>query len=123
MKLVYLAVPYSHKDPAVEQYRFDTVNRVAADLMKRGYAVFSPITQSVVLKQVGDLPKTWDYWKQIDTVFLKRCDILVVLMLDGWAQSVGVQAEIEIAKANSIPIFYITAENLNFHQTPERSTP
>ena len=33
--------------------------------------------------------------------------MLMVLMLDGWVESVGVQAEIKIAKELGIPVQYI----------------
>ncbi len=44
--------------------------------------------------------------KHQDRALLERCDQLVVLMLDGWRESVGVQAEILIASELGIPTRY-----------------
>lgn len=121
-ELIYLAVPYTHADPAVEDYRYRTVTKVATELMKKGRVVFSPITQAVPLKQAGELPTKWEYWKTFDTVFLERCDRLMVLTLDGWKESVGVTEEIQIATRLGLPIEYIDL-NTFYSQTPERSTP
>jgi hypothetical protein len=37
---------------------------------------------------------------------------MIVLKLDGWEQSTGVQAEIEICKKNNILIFFFTYEEI-----------
>jgi len=47
MKKIYLSTPYTHKQQSVEQARFDAVNIIAANLMKQGYFVFSPISHSL----------------------------------------------------------------------------
>jgi hypothetical protein len=43
------------------------------------------------------LPTGWDFWEGIDRRFLELCDEVVVLTVDGWRESAGVQAEIRIA--------------------------
>ena len=42
MKKIYLATPYSHRDPEIRRARFDEVNKIAAKLMCKGYLVFTP---------------------------------------------------------------------------------
>lgn len=107
--LIYLAVPYSHPDAAVRESRFNAVNRVAARLMKAGTHVFSPISHTHPIALVGDLPTGWDYWAAYDRLMLSACEKLVVLMLDGWRESTGVQAEIDIAKELGMEIVFIEA--------------
>lgn len=109
-ELVYLATPYSHEDESVRLKRFDVVNTVAADLMKEGKVVFSPISHSHTIAVENDLPTDWDYWKQSCEVFVTRCDRLMVLCVDGWKISTGVQEEIKIAEQHNIPIEYINLE-------------
>lgn len=46
-EIIYLAIPYTWN--AMES--FDVVNKVAGDLMKRGYIVFSPISHSHPISQ------------------------------------------------------------------------
>lgn len=106
--LVYLAVPYSHPDPKVSLYRFDMVNKAAAELTRQGLTVFSPISQSHPIATSYGLPVDWGFWEKFDRNFLSCCNTLYVLKLDGWEKSHGVQSEIAIAKEMGIDIIYIT---------------
>ncbi len=56
---------------------------------------------------MGDLPKGWEFWAAYDLTFIKWCDKVYVYMQDGWEESVGVTAEIAIAKELNKPIIYI----------------
>ncbi|ADV63022.1 Domain of unknown function DUF1937 [Isosphaera pallida ATCC 43644] len=107
--MIYLASPYSHPDPAVREQRFRAACRAAVALLCAGQVVFSPITHSHPLAQHG-LPGSWQFWEQYDRKFLERCDEVVVLMLDGWEESVGVQAEIRIARELGKPVRYLAPE-------------
>jgi nucleoside 2-deoxyribosyltransferase len=106
--MIYLASPYSHPDPAVREQRYRAVCRATAALLRAGLVVFSPIAHSHALVQYG-LPTEWPFWERIDHAYLERCDLLVVLMLDGWKASVGVQAEIAIARELGKPVSYLEA--------------
>jgi hypothetical protein len=103
-ELIYLAVPYSHPDPAVRQQRFEAVNRAAADLMRDGVYVFSPISHTHSIALAGELPIDWNYWQGYDRTMLAACDRMVVLTLPGWEASVGVRAEMKIAQEMEMPI-------------------
>jgi len=106
--LVYLAAPYTHDDPKVREARFQAVNRTAASLMAHGVRVFSPISHSHPIAQCGNLPDQWAFWREQDLPILELCGRLVVLMLDGWTQSTGVQAEMAAATRRDIPIGFIS---------------
>lgn len=108
--LVYLAVPYSHPDQTVLLERVRKVNAMTAKLMKEGHSVFSPITQSHYVAVQCHMPTDWDFWAKYDRDFISCCHTLFVLMLEGWDKSVGVTAEIAIAKEFGIPIVYIPDE-------------
>lgn len=105
--LVYLAVPYSHPDPDVQEARFRVANRAAGILMERGHIVFSPISHSHPIACAHELPRHWEFWEVQDKAYLSVSSALYVLMLDGWRESRGVTAEIEIARGHSIPIHYL----------------
>jgi nucleoside 2-deoxyribosyltransferase len=107
--MIYLASPYSHPDPAVREQRFRAACRAAVALLRAVQVVFSPITHSHPLAQHG-LPGNWQFWERYDRAFLERCDEVVVLMLDGWGESVGVQAEIRIAWELGKPVRYLAPE-------------
>ena len=51
---------------------------------------------------------------------LEMCHEVVVLMLDGWRESVGVQAEIAIARELEKPITYLSA-GTRTEETPGQS--
>lgn len=122
--LVYLACPYTHDDPAVREDRYRKVSRVAGLLMLyNGVHVYSPISMGHQLwHEIEALGGsfTWDFWEELDTVMVKKCDALWVYCLPGWQDSVGVTAEIKIAKAAGIPVQYIIGvEEINVALSPE----
>jgi hypothetical protein len=106
MSLVYLACPYSDPDPAVREERFQAANAEAARMMAAGMHVFSPISHTHPIALAGNLPLGWDFWESYDRTILQCCSRVVVLKLDGWSQSNGVLAEIELAVELGLPIEY-----------------
>jgi nucleoside 2-deoxyribosyltransferase len=105
--MIYLASPYSHDNPAVRAARFHAVCRAAAALIRAGEIVFSPVVHSHPLVEHG-LPTGWAFWERIDREHIARCDEVVVLMLDGWEKSVGVQAEMQIARELGKPVRFLS---------------
>lgn len=108
-KLVYLACPYTHDNPAVMMERFMAANKAAAELMSAGALVFSPISHTHPIAQYG-LPKGFDFWEKYDRAFMGMCHAAVVLMVDGWQQSKGVTAEIEFMKLRNRPVLYMSGD-------------
>lgn len=106
IQIAYLASPYSHPSPSVQLSRYRKACQVAANLMRKGIYVYSPIVYGYPLTRYG-VPGDWDFWAEYDEAMLRRCDELIVLMLDGWDESKGVQREIEIARKIGIPVKYI----------------
>lgn len=104
--MIYLACPYSHPDPAVRQQRFDAACQATVALMRAGLPIFSPLTHSHPLVRYG-LAGDWKFWESYDRAHLEACNALAVLMLDGWKESVGVQAELDIAAKLELPIMLI----------------
>ena len=106
MQKIYLAIPYSHDDAGIKDYRFKTANRYAAMLMRWGYIVFSPISHSHTIAINNKLPVEWSFWEAQDRSFVEWADIIVVICIDGWKESVGVQAEIRLAEELGKQIIY-----------------
>ena len=105
--MIYLASPYTHVDTAVRESRFDAACLATATLMRAGFSVYSPIVHSHPLVRYG-LPIEWAFWQAHDCEHLRRCDEVVVLTLDGWNASRGVQAEIALAIQLDLPIRYLS---------------
>lgn len=90
--------------------RFRKVNIAFAVLMaEHGWNIFSPITHSHPVHEVG-LRGDWTYWKKVDIEYLRLSKRVVVLKIDGWQESIGVQEEIKIAKSLKIPVLYMNPD-------------
>ena len=109
MKNIYLACPYSHPDREVRQKRAGLATYVAAHLMENKFIVFSPITHGHAIGGFMSAEKyTWDFWKAHCLSFLHRwADELHVLALENWENSVGVAAELELARELDLPITFL----------------
>lgn len=105
-EVVYLAGPYSHKDPAVISKRMHEVYTYAAAQIQQGICVISPMYCHGMVEYF-DMPGDWSFWGEFSHALLSRCDKMHVLMLDGWEESTGVQAEIKLAHEMNIPVEYI----------------
>jgi hypothetical protein len=106
----YVGVPYSHEDEKVRLERFDKVNKLSAKLMNEGKLVLSPISMGHPIACVADLPKDWEYWEAVCIAGLSCSYEMYLLKVDGWEESVGVQAEIKIAEDFGIRIVYVEDE-------------
>jgi len=107
VEVSYLAVPYSHPDPAVVQSRVDAIDELASVLISKGHFIFSPISMCHGMAMKYGLPGDWEFWRKYNTEMMGRCQKLVVLCIDGWKESVGVKAEIEIATEMGLPVEYV----------------
>jgi len=114
MSIKYLAIPYSYKvedkelKDAVERIRFEIANAICAYFMRLGVVMFSPISHSHPLVKYG-LPTDWDYWKSQDIAYLSVCSSMVVVQIEGWEQSKGVQEEISRMKEQGKKVSYFSA--------------
>jgi len=104
--MIYLASPYSHPDPLVRQARFDAACQAAAGLITAGQPIIAPIVQGHPLVRFG-LPGDWAFWQPLAREYLARCDEVLVLQLDGWRESEGVQAELALASALGKRVDYL----------------
>lgn len=78
--------------------------------MSQGVLVFSPISHTHGIACHGGLPTDWRFWERYDRAMLAACSRLLVLRLDGWDRSVGVAAEIRIARETGTEVLYIDSE-------------
>jgi len=110
-RMVYLASPYSGtKD---EQWRrYETALEAVKYITATGRVPLSPIVHCHFVAAGLDLPGDWDYWGQVSVSYLDGCAELWVLCMDGWDSSTGIRHEIEYARKNSIPVRYVTLDEL-----------
>lgn len=103
--MIYVASPYSDPDAAVRQVRAEAVARFTARMMALGYMAWSPIVHGHALAEhVPEAQReAHRFWMQHCSSMLKKADALVVLQLDGWLESRGVQWEIAEALGRGLP--------------------
>jgi hypothetical protein len=106
--LTYLACPYSDPNPGVMEWRYEQATKAAAWLIsKHQLNVFSPITHSHPLHKLGGCKGDWNFWEEIDREYLSVSNTLMILYLDGWAKSTGVNAELFIAKEMGLRVEFL----------------
>ena len=108
----YIASPFSHEDPEIKIQREADAKRAEAFINDTysGVRAYSPIAETADQERRGVVPQ--EGWYLYDFSELDKSDILVVLMLDGWENSIGVALEIAFALGKRIPIYYCTLQNV-----------
>lgn len=112
--LIFLSSPYTcigdltiEDRKEEEKVRYEAAIWYMAKLMDRGEMIFSPIAHCHAAAIKHSLPTDWKYWKEYCELMIDRCQEVQVLMLPGWSDSKGVQAEISYATEKEIPVNYI----------------
>ena len=108
--LIYLASPYTTRYDGQRIYRVTKARQVTAVLIMQGYMVYAPIPMSTHIWKTSSALRYVDPYKY-DLRLLEKCDKLMVLMLPGWDESVGVKLEIKHAKALGMSVAYVKADD------------
>lgn len=111
-KLIYLASPYTHKNPDIVERRVAATASVVAHYMLGGFVILSPILHCHHLSKVYDFPGHFQFWMDWDFTLIDHCDEVWVLMLDGWKESTGVNAEIAYCQAKGKTVYYVNKEEI-----------
>jgi len=106
-RVIYLACPYSSMDAELREHRFLIVCRLAARLMERGHAVFSPISHSHPIAKYLNNHNDSEFYVRQDLAFLPYCTELRVVHMAGWMLSRGVAREIGEAKRRGMPCYLV----------------
>lgn len=116
-ELIYLASPYSSKNPdkslklLEEEMRYQEVLRITAELMKAGHHIFSPIVHCHAMAVKYGLPTDWAYWKDYLHVMLPQCKKMwIAASITGWSVSTGVIGESQLAESLNIPISFVNKD-------------
>lgn len=100
----YLACPYRHPDPLIQRKRCAAAHYTAARLFAKGRRVFSPLTHNEILIDILDDALPGESWLQFDLGVLAACKKLLILKMEGWELSKGVQREMLFAQERGLPI-------------------
>lgn len=103
----YLATPYS-KFPGGLDEAFKVACKAAADLIRAGVRVYSPIAHTHPVAIHGGIdPYDHGIWLPADKPFMDLARGLVVLKAESWEKSYGISVEIEEFKKAGKPIVYM----------------
>lgn len=104
----YVASPYSHPDKWMEHERYLAVMKFVAQRMKDADEyLYSPILHCHEMARNYALPGDALFWQKFNQAMQGRAEKTIVLMLNGWEQSKGVQYEITFANMLEQPIEYV----------------
>ena len=109
--LLYIASPYTSDEHDVMLSRVEAVSEVTEKIIENFEHIipFSPVAYTHSLSEGVD---RYVDWYEFDLVFLNRCDMLLVLKLEGWESSYGIGLEKGAAMRKGIPIVYATPKNV-----------
>lgn len=108
--MIFVCTPYNHENPAIVEARYDFTVEYIAKRFVEGKFVFSPVVYAHNIVKKHNLPQDWDNWNNFCIEFLKKATEVHVLQQEGWENSKGIKAELEIAKMLNIPIKYIIVD-------------
>ncbi len=103
----YLAIPYTDPDPEVRRARMRGFWLAAAELIRRGDHVVSPMTLEPAYEVDPTLPYAWEAWQHYSITMMGMCRHLVVVKLPGWSESTGVQGEMAEAARLGLTIEFM----------------
>jgi len=111
--LAYLAAPYSHPSKEIVAQRMELLEKVDAKLTAAGLFTVTPLSKHYILRHDNKVGSDWDYWKEYSKVLMRACYCVIVIRMDGWGSSVGVQDEIKLAADRGLKVFYIDPADLD----------
>lgn len=107
MSFIYIASPYTHKDPWIREERYLRASRVLTQYLRDKRWAYSPIVHCHELAKVDALPHDAEFWREYDFAMLATAAELHVLRIEGWEDSLGVRAEIDEATRLGKRIWFI----------------
>ena len=97
-ELIYVACPYTHQDPKIVQLRYAVSAQVARQLFKEGLMVFAASMHNSLIAAMSGVGDQFSKWVEFNHLMIERVDKLIVVTMEGWEQSRGVQDQIDYAK-------------------------
>lgn len=114
MKRIYVAGPYSADNVIDVLKNIGRGEKACAELFSKGFAPFCPWHDKSYVTDNPDSDFTIDQFYQFSIAWLVVSD--AVLLVDGWENSKGTLAEVEIASKNGIPVFINTTDLIEYFE-------
>lgn len=116
--MIYLASPYTSKllneqEAKREQYdRTFQVMYTVVRLKEKRINCYSPITNWVHISHIFKLPTDISYYLDYDKEMIVICDRFIILLLNGWIESEGIELERSYALACGKLVEYMRPTDL-----------
>ena len=123
--IYYQALPY-HGTEEQQAYRTEISLKAAAEFLRQGIHVFAPViyvNQIVERLDVSSLEIRRNIVMPYLLDFLQASKGLILITVDGWQNSWGVQQELTFCQGNQIPIYKINANQIYDNLTKILSYP
>ncbi|MBS0272030.1 MAG: DUF1937 family protein [Proteobacteria bacterium] len=121
----YLAIPYQGTD-AEKKVRTELSLKAAAEFLRQGIYLFSPVLYvNEIAEEIGftSLEKRRAIVMPYLLDFLKVSRGLVLMSIEGWQDSWGVQQELKFCQENHIPIYKMGGGQLSENLVNILATP
>lgn len=103
----YLASPYTRQPDGIERAA-QAAARMAGWLASLGVDAYCPIAEShFIAMHSGIDPMDTELWMARNQPFIKAAHGLLVILMVGWEESYGVQAEIRAFERAGKPVWYL----------------
>ena len=117
--IVYLAVPYSDPSPDVRAARAAAADMALAHISRTGQLVYSPISHSHNAAEKHGLPTEYEYWAKHCEAFVTICSSMIVLAIEGHDRSIGVAAEVALARRQGKWVEWMTMADLGLEEAEQ----
>ncbi len=94
--MIYLATPYSHPDPSIQELRYEKACELTRILVDNSVPCYSPIAFWNPISVRFSLPGDHGFWSAQDSAAMRGCSDMWVIKLEGWARSRGVANEMNL---------------------------
>jgi len=103
--MIYLASPYSNPDHTVREARYCATRDYVFQLaFAEKRFIFSPIVYAHRAALELDMPTNAAAWSLMNEQAQREATELWILPLEGWEESIGVQAEMKFAQSIGQPV-------------------
>lgn len=105
--MIFVAIPYYHFDKEIIERRVSIISKYCGSLLEKNIMCTSPVLFGTTVLKYCHLPDDFGFWDKLSFSYLEKATELHILMLPGWRESKGVNAEIKFALDHNIAIKYV----------------
>jgi hypothetical protein len=118
MSFEYVAQPYTaylsngSLNHELMEYRYLRALAEVSKMLTDNRMVYSPIVHCHEMAKIHTLPKDFSFWKNYNKAMLERASGIILLKLEGWQESEGLQDEWKFARETNMPVTFWDMEEL-----------